>query len=251
METLARAAVLTMEPVFQILRDATSHRRRWHAFLFVLLLLSLQHDAASALTFKIEPYLDECFLMHTPKIDVKLYISGSYEMVSDQSLSGEPILVYVMDGTTDELLYQSKPARGGRGNFQVPVQPSQKYWLCVQNSSHGPEDEDGEHPDHQPRTVGLRYRLEMNGEPAVDPLDPHNQKLATWLKHAGDVNRELSNLMDHFAYAKRRESDQREITESTFSEILTWTAVEAGAVCAVAVGQIFYFRMFLEKKRYM
>eukprot|EP00977_Amphora_coffeiformis_P009285 scaffold2103_cov185-Amphora_coffeaeformis.AAC.30 len=189
--------------------------------------------------------------MHTPKIDVKLFISGSYEMVSDQSLSGEPILVYVMDGTTDELLYQSKPARGGRGNFRVAVNPSQKYWLCVQNSSHGPEDEDGEHPDNLARTVGLRYRLEMNGEPAVDPLDPNNQKVAKWLENAGDVNRELANLLDHFAYAKRRESDQREITEATFSEILTWTAVEAGAVCAVALGQIFYFRMFLEKKRYM
>ena len=219
--------------------------------LLVLLLLSLQHDASLAVTFKIEPYLDECFLMHTPKTELKLFISGSYEMVSDQSLSGEPILVYVMDGTTDELLFQSKPERGGRGNFRVAVNPSQKYWLCVQNSSHGPQDEDGEHPDDLPRTVGLRYRLEMNDQPTEDPLDPHNQKLTTWLKHSGDVNRELANLMDHFAYAKRRESDQREMSENTFSEILTWTAVEAGAVCAVALGQIFYFRMFLEKKRYM
>ena len=86
---------------------------------------------------------------------------------------------------------------------------------------------------------------------AADPLDPHAQKLATWLDHAGAVNRELTMLMDHFAFAKRRESDQREIVESTFSEIMTWTVVEALAVCGVALGQVFYFRMFLEKKRYM
>lgn len=228
-----------------------SHRRWSSALLLGLLLLSLRQDTASAISFRLDPYMDECFLMHTPKTELKLVVSGSYEMVSDQDMSGEPILMYVMDDSTDELLFQSKPARGGRGDFSVAVQPSQKYWLCVQNNKHGPDDEDGEHPDDLPRTVGLRYRLEMNAQPVEDPLDPHNQKLTAWLEHAGDVNRELSNLMDHFAYSKRREADQREITESTFSEIMSWSLVEAGAVCAVALGQVFYFRMFLEKKRYM
>ena len=217
--------------------------------LFLALLLSMAQNAMS-LTFKIDPYLDECFLMHTPKTDLKLFVSGSFEMVDEKNLSGEPILVYVMDGTTDEILYQSKPGKG-RGNFRVKVNPSQKYWLCVQNNARGPNDEDTDHPDHLPRTVGFRYRLEMLSEPVGDPLDPHAQKLTTWLQHAGAVNRELAVLMDHFAYAKRRESDQREITEATFSEIMTWTIIEAGAVCAVALGQVFYFRMFLEKKRYM
>ena len=206
-----------------------------------------------SLTFRIDPYLDECFLRHTPKTtEARLFISGNYEMGDETNLSAEPILVYVMDGTTDEILFQSRPGMQ-RGNFRAAVHPSQKYWLCVQNSAHGPNsEEDGEHPDHQPRTVGFRYRLEMVSDASVgDPLDPHAQKLSTWLVHAGGVNRELQVLMDHFAFSKRREADQREMVESTFSEIMTWTVVEALAVCGVALGQVFYFRMFLEMKRYM
>ena len=113
-------------------------------------------------------------------------------------------------------------------------------------------DEDAEHPDHLPRTVGFQYRLErLSQRTGDDPLDPHNQKVQVWLDNAGNVNREMSALMDHFAYAKRREADQREIVEATFSEIMTWTIIEAVAVCGVALGQVLYFRMFLEKKRYM
>lgn len=225
-------------------------RGRVTSSLLSVLLLSIMTPGAMSLTFKIDPYMDECFLMHTPKTEAKLFIAGNFEMVDEKNLSGEPILVYVMDGTTDEVLYQSKPGKG-RGNFRVTVSPSQKYWLCVQNSSHGPNDEDGEHPDHIARTVGFRYRLEMVAESNADPLDPHSQKLTAWLIHAGAVNRELTVLMDHFAFTRRREADQREMVESTFSEIMTWTVVEGVAVCAVALGQVMYFRMFLEKKRYM
>ena len=227
-----------------------SHRRPSFFGSALLLAFLLTIQEAMSLTFKIDPYLDECFLMHTPKTDLKLFVSGSFKMVDEGNLSGEPILMYIMDAATDELLYQSKPGNG-RGSFRVPLNPSQKYWLCVQNNSRGPNDEDTEHPDHLPRTVGLRYRLERVAETAGDPLDPHNQKLHAWLQNAGEVFRELSILEDHMAYSKMREAGQRGLTEKTFTEIMNWTIIEAGAVITVALAQIFYFRMFLEKKRYM
>ena len=43
----------------------------------------------------------------------------------------------------------------------------------------------------------------------------------------------------------------REVTEETFSELLTWTIVEAVALVVVSFGQVLYFRRFLEKRRYM
>lgn len=225
--------------------------RQSPALLLLILLFSLP-DAA-ALTFTLAPYDDECFLMHTPKnADLKLFVSGSFEMLDagSEGLSTEPILFYLMDGTTDEIKYQSKPGTG-RGNFRVRVQPSQKYWLCVQNNSRGPEDEDAEHPDHRPRTVGLKYYLDMSATPQVDPLDPHNQKLETWMQSSAEVLGELTGLNDHFAYMKTREAEQRETMESTFTATMTWTVFEAAMVCVVAIGQVFYLRSFLEKKRYM
>jgi hypothetical protein len=203
------------------------------------------------MVFAIAPYGDECFLMYTPKTESKLFITGSFEMVDDvEDVTAEPVLMYVMHGKTEELLYQSKSGTG-RGNFRVPVDASQKYWMCLQNNSQGPDEEDARHPDELPRTIGFRYRLDMGAtEKVQDPLDPHNQKLDTWLKHAGAVNRELQALMDHFGYMKNRESKHRDIAEGTFAETMTWTLIEAGAVCLVAIAQVFYLRSFLEQKRY-
>jgi hypothetical protein len=198
--------------------------------------------------------MDECFYIYTPKSKTKTEVSlaASYEMIDETGeLSGEPMLVYVMDASTQELRYTSPKGRK-RGNFNVALRASHKYWLCVQNNNRGPDDEDAAHPDDIARTVGLSYQLiEGTLSPVDDPLDPNAQKLATWLENAGKVKRELKVLSDHFSYAKRREKDQREVAEATFTEIMTWTVLEAIAVCGVALGQVLMYRMFLEKKRYM
>ena len=224
----------------------------WGLLLRLFLLWTIIPDVSLAMTFTIKPYGDECILIHTPKSTAKLYLSGSYGMLENHSeLDGSVVLVYIMDGMTEEIRYQNNHGRG-RGAFRIPANPSQPYWICVQNNSRGPEDEDGEHPDHQPRTVGLTYQLEFSeASSSLDPLDPHNQKLQIWLDHAGDMQRELRGLLDHFSYMKTREAMQREIVERTFTETMTWTVFEAFMVCLAALGQVFYMRSFLEKKRYM
>lgn len=222
--------------------------------LLVLCCLSSRLCSSLAHTFKIDPYMDECFYIYTPKSKAirEVSLAASYEMIDETGeLSGEPMLVYVMDASTQELKYTSPKGRK-RGNFNVALRASHKYWLCAQNNNRGPEDEDAEHPDNMARTVGLSYQLiEGSASPADDPLDPNRQKLATWLDNANKVKRELKVLADQFSYAKRREKDQREVAEATFTEIMTWTVLEAVAVCGVALGQVLMYRMFLEKKRYM
>lgn len=227
---------------------------RWVlVFLLLLLLLSLS-SPATALTFQIEPYADECFLLHTPNTPphTPLTLTGDFVLLEKEQISAEPVLVYVMDASTEELKYSSAPGRR-RGEFALHnLSARQKYWICVQNNSRGPQDEDAPHPDNLARTIGLSFQLSQGQSSTnTDPLDPHQQKLATWLTHAADVQRELRVLKDHLAYHKRRETDQRALAEKTFTEIMTWTLWEAGAVCAVALGQVLYFRTFLEKKRYM
>ena len=66
-----------------------------------------------------------------------------------------------------------------------------------------------------------------------------------------NLNENLWNLQARQDYMRTREAVHREVTEETFSELLTWTILEAVALVFVSFGQVLYFRRFLEKRRYM
>ena len=63
--------------------------------------------------------------------------------------------------------------------------------------------------------------------------------------------RELGRLRDHYTYMRAREALHRETVEETFSRLMSWSILEGAAVITVALGQIVYFRRFLEQRRYI
>lgn len=181
---------------------------------------------------------------------------GNYELLEgDESVSADPLLVYIIDEKqTEKLLYKSKPGEAS-GGFQVPIHPGGRgYWMCVQNSSHGPDappdlDEE-EHPDFKTRFVGFSYRIVdiVLDKPAPLLIDEYST--IEWMQKSSDVENELRAMMNHQEYMRVRESQHRHVVEQTFSSLLFWSLAEALTVIFGAVGQVMYFRRFLEKKRY-
>jgi hypothetical protein len=209
-------------------------------------------DAAWILT--IPPYEEECFLVRTPSaMKTTKLLTGDFELIEDNNgVNADPLLVYVMEATREEkILWRSSPG-AARGAFKVTVSGNKGYWICLQNSSHAPdnEEEEQEHPDHVTRQVGLTFKVkQIHEKPAPLVFSPNNSD--EWMAKSAEVTSELQTLVNHQDYMRVRESIHRSIVEATFTATMVWTLIEAGMVTLVAAGQVFYLRRFLENKRYM
>jgi hypothetical protein len=164
----------------------------------------------------IPPYDEECFLVRLPA-DMRgtKAIVGNLELIDDtdsRDLSADPLLAYIMEATRDErILWRSKKG-DSRSEFAVPVTPGKGYWMCIQNSSHGPDDpsEEGAHPDFQTRLVGFTYSVrDLFERPA--PLAFTSENRQDWIDKSADVEREINTLMNHHDYMKIRESNHRQV----------------------------------------
>lgn len=203
----------------------------------------------AAWTVNIEPYEESCFVVRTNGPTSRL-LTGNYELL-DAQLSAEPLLVYIMEDET--VVWHSKP-NTPFDTFQAIMKEGHKYWLCLQNTSHSPlaaakGEEEPDHLDEKTRRVGFNYRV--NKDPSKPPkIGEHwsDEKTEDWLDVATDLEEDLHDYYDHFDYVKKRESDHRTIVEQTFSDIMTWTLLEAAVVVLSAAGQVFFYRRYLEKK---
>jgi hypothetical protein len=234
--------------------------KRWRLHVYCCLLLNCSLclrttfvEAAWFLT--IPPYEEECYLLRTPsnmKASMKL-LTGDYELIHADDISADPLLVYVMENASDgsgKIVWRSTPG-SWNGSFRVPIKKGKSYWMCLQNSSHAPDNagEEPEHPDHLTRQIGFSYRV----EPIVERLGPvlTREKRDEWMDHSAAVANELKTLVNHQDYMRMREADHRSLVEQTFSDVMTWTLAEASMVVFVAAGQVLYLRRFLEQKRYI
>jgi hypothetical protein len=197
---------------------------------------------------EIGAYEEACFVVRTS--GKSRLLTGNYAML-DPLLSPEPLLVYIMEG--EKVVWHSKP-NSPFDAFHVTMKEGFKYWLCLQNTSHGPlaEGEEPNHMDEKPRKVGFNYRISADPskrKPKIGEELWNDEKTEDWIDVASDIGDDLKDYYDHFDYAKRREVDHRNLVEQTFTDIFTWTVLEAGMVILSALGQIFFYRRYLEKKR--
>ncbi|GAX29066.1 hypothetical protein FisN_7Hh342 [Fistulifera solaris] len=210
------------------------------------LLLVSTSLANAAWTLTIEADEEYCFVIRT---NHKRLITGNYEML-DRELSSEPMLVYIMEG--EKVVWHSR-LNSAFDTFHAVMTAGNKYWLCLQNSSQGPlsshEHENSyEHPDGLARRVGFNFRIEA--DPTAQPIlgQGMDEKTKDWIHISKGVKEKLQTYLDHFEYAKRREADHRSLLEEIFTSILKWTVLEGVAVILGALGQIFFYRRYLEKK---
>jgi hypothetical protein len=210
---------------------------------------------AAGFILTIAPYEEECFLIRThswKKGEIRL-LHGHYQILSDPAdRTPDTVHMFVMNDE-DTVFFQSQQGKIN-DQYQIAVGPNQKYWLCVQNDSYHhygdmdmPQDK---HPDDKDRVVGFGYRIQTMAQKAADAteLDSH---VTQWGQISNDMMVASQHLEQHFEYMRVREINHRATVEKTFSDIFKSALMEAIMVAVVAVGQVFYFRRFLETKRYL
>ena len=204
---------------------------------------------------KIPPYEEECFLLKTPSSTTEMkLLTGNYEMMDDEGISSDPLLVYIMEsGKNGKIVWRSRTGEPS-GSFRVPITVSLRgYWMCLQNSSHGPDNtsQEPEHPDHVTRSIGFSFRVESLHENKPAPLIFTDEQQYEWTEKSEQIEHELHMLVNHHDYMRMREADHRAVVEKTFADTLRWTLLEVSMVVIVAVGQVMYFRRFLERKTFL
>lgn len=181
--------------------------------------------------------------------------------------------VFVMDASNEKPLYQS-PYDAPYGSLSLTLDHNSAYWLCLQNAlvknepvaagaTHDTTTADSvvtvDKEASIPRTVALSYtvhyetpfsppQVEIPKRPVVNVAEQHAYE---WHMESEDLREAFRQLKHHHDYMHVREQTHRRVAEETFVSLLFWTFIELAAVMLLAVGQIVYFRSFLEQKRYL
>jgi hypothetical protein len=221
----------------------------------------------------IDPYDDECYKIKLPSTSKQKggggkVLLGSYEMFDEipttqQRVTPEPLLVYIMQYSTDKgkdkIVWRSKDNES-KGAFRVPLYHTlpgntgkgHGYWLCFQNSNHAPDNENPEkdHPDHVLRQIGFDYRIgsiipDVKPSPLLFTADHTDE----WRDKSSEIQMELRQLMTHSDYMHMREAKHRKLVEYTFDDIMAWIIIETFIVVLLAICQVVYYQRFLEKKQ--
>lgn len=208
--------------------------------LSLLALFDTLHAASLILT--LPPHGEECFILHTPPSSAPLVLEASFAQINDDHVNAGPLIILVMDGQ-QRLVHQVK--QHVRGDFHVDLEPKTKYWMCVQNHHRdGADQEDDDYDDDahdrsdqngKTRIIGYTYELRASPDLVVEerelgPLQIATEHTETWMGKADSMRQTLKALTSHHGYMRTREESHRQMTESTFTAILTWTMVEATVV---------------------
>ena len=216
---------------------------------FLLLLSQHLQPCSGSFVLTVPPLEEECFIIraHSQRASI---LTGNFDVLDD-TLPADPVSVVIMDTSNDRMRYRS-PRLATEGTFKVNLDAKQRMAICVQNGirrlrtpSRGTV-KDQKHIDDLDRNVGLEFLVEPRNEHVE--LKNANSKL---MDAATGLRQKLRDLRSHHVYMKSREGKHRRIAEKTFSQLLVWCLMEAVIIILIAVGQIMYFRRFLEKRRYM
>jgi len=207
--------------------------------------LFIQECEASYIV-KVQPYDEQCYLV-SPSTHSTIY--GDFEMLDDD-LSANPLSVLVTDVHYSRTLFRSR-TYARKGSFKIDADPREKIYICIQNGLITAGDKTVQRQgrkksDGMPRTVGLDFSVVER-----DIHDEIHKSHSKILSKAVMLSRELTRLQNHHEYMRAREAKHRDVVEYTFSKLLGWALVQASGVIIIAVGQIFYLRRFLERRRYM
>ena len=210
-------------------------------FLCLAMLLS---PCQAGYVVDVEPKDEECFSIPAPKIAGTIY--GNYEILAG---TRDAVSFMIVDAKDERVKFRSRRGSGD-GSFKVKQEQGQKMIICLQNgvySNHrGEKVSQIKQHDGLSRTIGLSFSFEE--EDAHKELHSQNSRI---LDQVNDLKSHFFRLKDHQGYMRVRESMHRQLVEKTFSRLMGWNLLEAGALVAVALGQILYLRRFLEQRRYM
>ena len=246
-------------------------RITWLFWISVALRLREHGVLALSSVVEVESDQDECYRFRTPpswKKDIKSnprFMFGSYELMNHgETTSAGPLSVFLATDNMKERLYKSSEGESS-GHFDVQLEADKVYWFCIANRVSASDDDDDDFQDHDHHiSVGFSIELvtfldtdfadSVGDNPAdVDETTKAHQEAKdrafNWLKVGSTLRQRLKELTHHFDYLRVREMKHRAVTERTFTDVLTWTVAEAATVALVALVQIFFFRIYLERRK--
>lgn len=211
------------------------------------------------------------------------YLWGNFELMNrDEAFATPgPFVVFLATDNMETILYRSPGRRSHSGHFDVELEANRVYWFCIANrwinaktlNSGGEmddiqeEEDGGDGPAYQSRTVGFSMDIVTAdqfdytdfggienvlgdiGETEISKAHRDaKERSSKWQRIGSSLTQRLKDMKHHFNYMRTREQHHRSITEQTFTDILLWSLAQAAVVAVVALGQIFFFRRYLERK---
>jgi hypothetical protein len=61
----------------------------------------------------------------------------------------------------------------------------------------------------------------------------------------------FQNLLDHFDFMRNREAVHVQLTNQINDRVMGWTIIEAILVITMAFAQVWYWKAFFERRRYL
>lgn len=131
--------------------------------------------------------------------------------------------------------------------------PTHKYELClelVRNNNKNADTDD--EATTQALEVGWSLRVDRDGGTLEDgQAGPDAPRALSLLQSARSVESQWHNLVDHYVYLRTREALAGQLGQHIQQRVVGWTILEATLVVLMAVGQVWYWKKFLETRRYL
>jgi emp24/gp25L/p24 family/GOLD len=145
--------------------------------------------------------------------------------------------------------------------YSIQVDGDQRYRLCFESSSrrdrregrHNNADDEDENGAPYDLQLGFNVRVQPAAPRALpdQELGPDVERAMTLLESAIKTEEQWQNLLDHFDFLRNREAMHRQLTSQINDRVMGWTIVESILVVTMAVGQVWYWKAFFEKRRYL
>lgn len=232
-----------------------------------------------SLTLVVESGEEECFVIRAPGKEDS-FISGNFDCLDDE-LDPRPIRVSLLGPNDDEKELWTSPEGESEASFTITGRG--RYQLCIANNPDyvremieaiGDDEEEVDDELEEDRTVGFSVHVhpviptdysqqqqqQQDEEKKKDAMEEKKEKelelqakkrtnLLYEMSHS--ISEGLSMMVDHQDYLKFREAAHREVTERTFSRVVSWTVIEAIVLVVISAGQVFYLKKFFETKQYL
>ncbi|KAI6660954.1 Transmembrane emp24-like trafficking protein 10 precursor [Oopsacas minuta] len=186
-----------------------------------------------SINFYITSGVKKCLQEEVHKNDI---VSGEYHIYQQQEVN-IPVKVIVTD-ERDQTLYTKEEATEGKFGFTIDYYGP--YTICF-------------HSLPSPFDVQITLRVELNLKHGVDSKDYKDTIEAEQLKPLEAQLRRLEDLSNEivqdFAYMRKREEEMRDTNESTNTRVLYFSVFSMICLLSLAVWQLFYLRRYFKAKK--
>jgi hypothetical protein len=196
--------------------------------------------------------------------------SGNYDCLGDDEKSCRGLSAWIerdhryhrKQQQDESDLWTSDPSET-EGMFNLQVQANDRLRYCFESkveevpaTAAAREDEEETADDDATRTqdhvIGFMVRMQCSARTLPDEeLGPDAKRALEIVDMASDMQGHFQNLLDHFDFMRNREAVHVQLTNQINDRVMGWTIIEAILVITMAFAQVWYWKAFFERRRYL